>query len=137
RAQMVGLPDFDELLDRFPIVQPLIEDFSRELGEFRVTGEAQRDELIDAEFLDAGLQICRKQTLIAKAFFEPDNAILYFEGHDARDCQSNDESGRDQHLEDRIGRISRRLQPEERPNEICQENRCCKKVEWWKEFGVV
>src|SRR3984885_9352968 len=99
-AKIVRLPNFNELLDGFAIVEFFVEDFSGECGKFRVAGEAQRDKLIDGEFVGLGLQVGGKQALVTQALFEPDDAILNFKRHDPRDGQGDDESGGDEDRED-------------------------------------
>ncbi len=57
---MIRLPVLDEQLDRFAIVQTLVEHAPREGGEFGVTGKPQRDKLIDRELGNPRRQVRRE-----------------------------------------------------------------------------
>lgn len=75
-AVSVGAPGLDLLFDHFG-GEVFAGGFGGERGEFRVGGEAERDDLVDAE-------ICRQQLAgedeVAEVFFGANTAVLCLEG---------------------------------------------------------
>src|SRR5690348_9938958 len=74
------------------MVHFFVENAANEVGQFRVAGEAQRDQLVDGELRDARLQIRWQHLFEAQAHFEANDAILHGERKEAR-VEGDDNQG--------------------------------------------
>lgn len=87
---------------------------------------------------EGGLKPAYKdEELVAQAFFEPNDTILYFERHEASNSRCEKESGGDKDLEDRIRREAIVADAEERPNQVGHENRQQEEVKGREKLGVI
>jgi hypothetical protein len=78
-AVVVSSPVDDVLLDGFGL-EVLGEGFADESGEFFVRGEAQGDQLLDAELVDVGAVRCREKSCETETLFQADDAVLSGQG---------------------------------------------------------
>jgi hypothetical protein len=89
-AVVVGAPVDDALLDglRFEV---LSQGFADEGREFRVGGEAERDELFDGELVDVGAVFGGEESGETESLLEADDAVLNFGGAAASDASHDEE----------------------------------------------
>ncbi len=78
-AVVVSAPVDDALFDSFRF-EVLGEGLAEERGKFIIGGEAERNELLDAELVDVDAIFGRQECVEAEAFFEANDAVLRDEG---------------------------------------------------------
>ena len=105
-APVVGAPGFDAFLD-FLAGEVLFEDLADEFGDFLVGGEAEGDELVFSELMDAVPEGFVEKHGEAEALFKTDDAVLQFEGVGAElEGEQEEEDGEDEGpeaVEDEVG----------------------------------
>jgi len=97
QAPVVGAPGLDALLDLLA-VELLLQGLLGEFHDFVVGGKAEADQLVFSKVVDLRVPLGRGQGLQAKALFEADDAVLYFERITAQFSEGNEHGdGEDHH----------------------------------------